>query len=537
MAKARVAMHAIDEILRLHHECGRSQREIALSCQMSVGGVNKILRLARKAGLGWPLPAGLEEAELEERLYGRPAGPRRSERRAALDFAGIRQELAGRKGLTLQRLWLEYREEHADGYGYSRYCALYREWKARQDPVMLQEHKAGEKLFVDYAGLTVTVEIGGGGETRKAHIFVAVLGASSYFYAEASWGQDLESWIGSHVRALEFFGGSVEVLVPDNLKSAVARACRWEPGLNRTYREMARHYGMAIVPARPYRPRDKAKAEKGVQWVETALLAALRHERFTSLAELNEAIAKGVGEMNAKPFQKRPESRRDLFEQLDRPALRPLPAEPYEYARWLRARVNIDYHVAVDKHRYSVPCALVRQQVDVRLTAGCVEVLHRGLRVALHRRSRAAGGFTTEPTHRPRSHREHGKWPPERIRQWAGKVGPHTQELVGRLLDGSRYPQERYGGCLGILRLAGQQGEDRVEAAAARALHFGTVSYASIKAILASGADRLPLPGSGERSEPVEHANVRGGGYYNGEPAAGGSGKNREEGEKEREPC
>ena len=286
----------------------------------------------------------------------------RSARRESLEFAAVHKELSRRKHLTLQLVWHEYREQHPDGYSYSQYCELYRQWKSRKDLVMLQEHKAGDKAFVDYAGQTVPVDDAATGETREAQIFVAVLGASSYFYAEASWGQDVESWIASHVRALEDFGGVVSTLVPDNLKSGVTRACRYEPVLNRSYKEMARHYGIAIVPARPYRPKDKAKAEKCVQLVEQSVLEALRHQRFTSLGELNEAIAELRTELNAKPFQKRPESRRELFEEVDRPALRPLPAERYEYAEWQVARVNIDYHLALDGHRYSVPWRAVRSK-------------------------------------------------------------------------------------------------------------------------------------------------------------------------------
>ena len=522
MPRARIAMHSIQEILRLRHECDCSQREIARSCGLSTGAVNKLLQLAGQAGLGWPLPAELDEAALHERLYGGSGGPRPSARREALDFAELHKELLRRKHLTLMLLWQEYREQHADGYSYSQFCELYREWKSRQDPVMRQEHKAGEKLFVDYAGATVTIEDAVTGQSREAVIFVATLGASSYFYAEASWGQDVESWINSHIHAFEHFGGVPKILVPDNLKSGVTKACRYEPVLNRSYKEMAHHYGAAIVPARRHRPKDKAKVERSVQLVEQSLLETLRHERFTSLQELNEALAAGCRELNAKAFQKRPESRRELFETLDRPALQPLPEQRYEYAAWQLGRVNIDYHVAVEGHYYSAPCALVRQEVEIRLTATAVELLHKKRRVALHRRSRQKGGCTTVPEHRPKSHREHGAWPPERMRQWAGQVGPHTAELVGELLDRSAFPQERYRGCLGIIRLAQQCGSERMEAAARRALHYRTVSYASIKAILASGADRQPLeggePGAGAA---VEHANVRGGGYYGEGPSDG----------------
>ena len=521
MPRGRMAMESIEEILRLHHECKRSQREIARSCGLSAGAVNGLLQRAARAGLGWPLPECMEAGQLHERLYGRPAGGRRAERRGALDCAAMHKELSRRRHLTLRLLWEEYRAAQPDGYGYSQYCELYRQWKARRAPAMLQEHKAGEKLFVDYAGQTVPVRDPAGGAARAAQVFVAVLGASSYCYAEVGWGQGVESWIAAHVRALEHFGGSPELLVPDNLKSGVTRACRYEPVLNRSYKEMARHYGMAVVPARPYRPKDKAKAEAGVQLVERRVLEALRGRRFESLGECNAALGALLEGVNAQPFQKRPGTRRELFEELDRPALRPLPAQRYEYAAWLRARVNVDYHVAVDGHRYSVPCELLREEVEVRLTAGCVEVLHRSRRVALHARSRERGGFTTDAAHRPRSHREHGAWPPERMQAWAGAQGPHTAQLVGRLLEGA-HPQERYGACLGIIRLAERCEAGRMEAAARRALHYGTASYAGVKAILASGADRLALEEAAPDA-PDAHGNVRGGAYY-GDPAAAAEG-------------
>ncbi len=515
-------MERIKECLRLHLECGRSQREIARALDLSLGAVNGLLGKARSAGLGWPLPEGIEEQELQERLYGDWEGSRWRGRRDEPDFASVRKELKSRKRLTLQLLWHEYREAHPDGYSYSRYCELYRAWKRREDLVMLQEHKPGEKLFVDYAGDTVEVWETGSEEARQAQVFVAVLGASSYFYTEATWGQGLEAWVGAHVRAFDALGGVSEVVVPDNLKSGVTSACRYEPVLNRTYQEMAHHYGVAVVPARKHRPRDKAKAEKCVQLVETGLLEPLRHRRFTSLAELNEALREGSERLNAKPFQRRKESRRDLFEELDQPALRPLPAQRYEYAEWKVARVNINYHIDVDGHLYSVPCELVQQQVDVRRTEGCVEVLRGSRRVALHARSTRRGGMTTDPAHRPKSHAEHGDWPPERIKQWAGRTGPATKEVVSEMLDRSPFPQERYASCLGLLRLSRHVGEERMEAAARRALHFSTVSYKSIRAILESGADRQPLEGPREQGRPAEHANVRGGSYYGKSPEGGG---------------
>lgn len=485
MARTRIAMESIREVLRLRAECGCSQREIAQSCGLSLGAVHKVLALAEREGLGWPLPEGLAERQLQERLYGPEPERRRKPPRAAPDFATAHRQLQRRKHLTLQLLWSEYREQHPE-----------------------------DKLYVDYAGQTVPVDAGGAEGARAAQIFVAVLGASSYVYAEASWGQDEASWIGSHVRALEHLGGAPRSLVPDNLKAGVTRASRYEPQVNRSYREMARHYGLAVLPARPSRPRDKAKAEAGVQVVERSLLEPLRHRRFASLAELNAALAERLPELNGKRFQKREGTRAQLLEELDRPALRPLPEQRYEYAEWKRARVNVDYHVAAGGRHYSVPCELVGRQVDVRLTEKCVEILLDGRRVAQHARGRGKGGATTDPAHRPRSHREHGAWPPERIQGWARKVGPETGRLVRELLDGGAHPQERYRPCLGILRLGERYGHERMEAAARRALHFGRAGYRGVKRILESGADREPLEDAAGEAAPVAHGNVRGGAYF-----------------------
>ena len=517
MPRNRIAMYRIEEVLRLRHEAGRSQREIASSCGMVQSSVHKVLAHARAAGLGWPLPAGLDEPALHELLYGRPTPSQAGVRhRAEPDFEHLQRELKQHKHLTLQLLWEEYRGQEPGGYGYSRFCDLYRQWRKKQNLVMRQTHRAGEKVFVDYAGATLEVDDAETGRTRQAQIFVAVLGASSYTYAEASWSQELGSWIDSHVRAFEFYQGCPEVCVPDNLRSAVTRACLYQPELNRAYREMARFYGVAVVPARPRKPRDKAKAEAGVQLVERWILAALRHQRCTSLGELNERIRELVGRLNEKPFRQRPESRASLYRTLDRPALRALPAQRYEHAEWLAARVHPDYHVQVCKHFYSVPCELVQEQVEVRLTLDGVEIFHRGRRVAAHARGRQEWGCTTLAAHQPRAHREQARWTPQRMKAWATRKGPGLGRLAREILDHSEYPRERYREVNGLIRLTDQYGAERMEAAARRALHYGTVSYRDVKAILESGADRLELEGGEQAGPSTAHENVRGPEYYEG---------------------
>ena len=349
----------------------------------------------------------------------------------------------------------------------------------------------------------------------NAELFVAVLGASGYVYAEAFPSQELAYWVTAHVHCFEALGGCPQIVVSDNLRSAVTSPDRYEPDVNATFDEMAAHYGVAIMPARPYKPKDKAKAESGVLLCERWIIARLRGRKFTSLGEANAAIAGCAAEINARPFQKLDGSRQELFEQLDRPALRPLPATRYEFATWRKARVNIDYHIAADWHYYSVPCRLARQQVDVRLSAATVEVFRRGQRVASHPRSRVRHGYTTDPAHMPESHRAHAQWTPQKITEWAARTGPSTAALAEAILASRRHPQQGYRAVLGIIRLASRYGADRVEAACARTLALRSYSYRSVKSILSTGLDRQPRPGSAPPISPhPAHGNLRGPGYY-----------------------
>jgi transposase len=505
-------MRKIKEILRLRFEVGLPLRQIARSCGLGKSTVSECLARFEGAGLSWPAALQLDEATLEGKLYP-PAPLARTAARPLPDWAAVHRELR-RKGVTLTLLWYEYRAAYPDGFGFSWFCERYAAWAGQLDVVMRQEHRAGEKLFVDYAGQTVAVVDRRTGEIRQAQIFVAVLGASSYTYAEATWTQRLPDWIGAHVRAFAFFGGVPELVVPDNLRSAVDKAHRYEPDINLTYQELAGHYGVAVLPARVRRPRDKAKAEAGVQLVERWILAALRQRTFFSLAELNGEIARLLAQINARPFKKLPGSRRELFEQLDRPALRALPAEPYRFAEWKKVRVNIDYHVEVAGHYYSVPHALVKQVLEARIGEHTVECFYRGQRVASHVRSPLKGRHTTVAEHMPTSHRQYAEWTPERIIRWAEKSGPATAGVIQTILQRRAHPQQGFRSALGILRLGKGFGEERLEAACRRALQIGSCSYKSIESILRQGLDRQALPEPAEPPLAIEHENIRGADYY-----------------------
>ena len=513
MASKRLSMRKIQRVLRLFFEAGLSIRAIARSVQASPSTVGDYIRRANTAGLSWPLPEALDEPALEAQLF--PVAPvEPGVERAIPDWARVHTERR-RKGVTLALLWQEYKAEHPEGLQYSQFCERYRRWRGRLDVVMRQSHRAGEKLFVDYAGQSVSIVDPTTGEVRKAQIFVAVLGASSYTFAEATWTQALPDWCASHVRALNFFNGVPEIVVPDNLRSAITRAHRYEPDAHPTYTDLAEHYGFAIVPARVRRPRDKAKAEVGVQLIERWVLAALRHRVFFSLTELNEAIAERLEWVNARPFRKLPGSRRSAFESIDRPALRPLPAEPYVFAQWKKVRVHVDYHIELERHYYSVPHALVGRELHARFTDHTVELFHRGQRIASHVRSRQSGRHTTVAEHMPEKHRRFAEqWSPERFSRWAEKIGPATGALITHVLQARRHPEQSYRSCLGILRLAKTYSDARLEAAAQRALTLGARSVRSVESILKHRLDEQPLHEAPECPLPDDHDNLRGPSYF-----------------------
>lgn len=507
-------MRRTKDVLRLRFELGLGLRQIARSCSLGIATVHDYLTRATAAGVGWPLPDGWNDERLESALFSAPQIRGADPDKPLPDFAAMHEQKQRHRHVTLQLLWDEYRQANPAGYSYSRFCELYQRWRGKLDVVLRQEHKAGEKMFVDWAGTTIPIHDRQGGPLQAGHLFVAVLGASSYTYAEATADEQLVNWIGAHVRALEFFQGVPALIVPDNTKTGVTKACRYDPDLNPTYQEMALHYGAGVVPARPYKPRDKAKVESGVQVVERWIVAALRHHRFFVLADVNIEIRRLLERLTQRPFRTREGSRASLFAALDRPALRPLPMERFDMSQWSRAKVNIDYHIAFDTNFYSVPYHLVHEVVEVRSTPTTVEILHKGQRVASHLRSHGHGQTITHAEHRPRSHQAHLEWPPSRLVNWALTIGPATARLFERSLEDRPHPEMGYRACLGLMRLARQYSPQRMEAAAQRALLTGACRYQSVKSILKNSLDSVPVASNTIDPPAAPHAYVRGSEYF-----------------------
>jgi transposase len=504
-------MRRIKEVLRLKQVLGLSDSAVARGARMARSTVKQYLDRAAVAGLSWETAERLSEEELDRRLFA--VADRRDVDRPLPDWEVIEKELRGR-GVTLRLLWLEYLAGHPEGYRYTQFCEHFRAWQRRsRPPTMRQLHRAGEALEVDWAGMTLSVI--NAGVAREAQVFVACLPCSDLIYAEATWTQRQEDWLGAHVHAFAYLGGCPEKLVPDNTKTGVSEASYWDPVLNRSYHELARHYGVAIVPARVRKPRDKPTAENAVRLVERWVLAPLRHRQLFSLAEANAALAEKLEDFNNRPFAPpREGSRRSLFEAIERSKLKALPAEPFVVGQWLTARVNIDYHIAVDGHFYSVPYRLVQQRVDVFLTATAVAVFHRGQRVASHRRSAAKGNHTTLAEHMPPAHQAIAKRTPDRLRSDAAALGPAIGAYIDRLLSAREHPEQGIRACLGVLRLAGIYGKARLELACERALAAGVASSRYVERLLR--ADRLrPFLDGGAEQGLGAHANLRGPTYYN----------------------
>lgn len=502
-------MRQLKEVLRLSFSAGLSIRKISASTKVSVGSIQQILKRAEQLQLSWPLLDDPDDQTLALKFYPQPdAKP--SRRRQEPDWYELHQELK-KKGVTKQLLWEEYAQQFPNRcYSYSQFCARFEAWLSKQQRSMRQIHHAGEKLFLDYAGPTVPVVCAASGEIRQAQIFVAVLGASNYTYAEATWTQRLPDWLASHVRAFEFFGGTPKLLVPDNLKSGVSKCCRYDPEVNPSYQQLAAHYQVAVLPARPYKPKDKAKVEVGVQVVERWILAKLRHQTFFSLAELNLCIKALVTDLNQKPFKQWPGNRRQWFEKLDQPALSPLPQSAYQFVDIKKARVNIDYHISYDQHLYSVPHYCVGEQVELYAGDKLLEVYFQGKRIASHAR-RSHPGTTTTAEHMPERHVRHQQWNPGRLLTWAQSIGPDTLAWVKTQLQRKQHPEQAYRVCLGLLNLSRAYPAERLNRACAHANRQALFKLKNVKAILQSNLDRLPESAPIQASLlPQDHENIRG---------------------------
>lgn len=513
MSTAPISMRKLKEILRLKYGCKLKHRQIANSLSISSGSISNYATRAAQLGItSWPLSDKWDDLTLAQAFFKTKV---RTKKNAVPDWSVVHQELTS-KTMTLLLLWDEYVDRHPEGfYSYNHFCRLYKAWNKTQKLSMRQNHKAGEKLFIDYCGPKMNIVDPDTGEIKTAEIFVAVMGASNYTYAEATWSQELENWVMSHARCFEYLGGVPEMIIPDNLRSGVSRACRYEPDLNPTYQQLASYYNTVIIPARPYKPKDKAKAEVAVQIVERWIMAVLRHETFYSLRQLNLRIKELLADLNQRPMKKLPGTRLSQFEALDKPVLKPLPAEQYVYTCVKPVKVHIDYHVEVEKHYYSVPHTLARQKLEAHTTGEQVTLYHKGKQVALHPRSHRLGGHTTIDAHMPVAHQKQQQWSPERFEKWAASIGSSTEKLVMQLLAAKKHPQQSYRVCLGLLSLAKKYSPQRLEAACHRALAMGVSRLKSITSILAKGLDSQPLP----ETQPdlladIEHENIRGNHYY-----------------------
>lgn len=513
MPATPISMRKLKEILRLKYGCQLSHRQIGNSLSISASAVSRYTNRAAQLGIThWPLAPEWDDAKLQRAFMQTRV---KKKKQAVLDWALIHQELKS-KTMTLQLLWEEYQERNrASHYSYTHFCRLYKEWQQVQSPSMRQNHKAGEKLFIDYCGPTINVIHPKSGEIRPAQVFVAVLGASNYTYVEATWSQRLEDWTMSHARCFEFLGGVPELVIPDNLKSAVNKPCRYDPDINPTYQQLACHYDTVIIPARPHKPKDKAKVEVAVQIVERWIMAKLRHERFYSLRELNQRIRTLLIQLNEKPLKKLPGSRLSQFQQIDKPALKPLPTLPYSYTQVKQARVQLDYHVKVDKHYYSVPYRLLKKKLEVHISGEVVKLFYQGEQVAIHPRSHQAGCHSTQENHRPEAHRRHGQWTLERFEQWAHNIGPETELLVRKLVEITPHLDQTYRAYLGLLRLSKKYSDARLNTACARACAIGIYRLSDLRSILEKGLDTQPLPvPPADLLAQIEHQNIRGNHYY-----------------------
>jgi len=510
----QTSMHNFMEIFRLKFEMRLSFRVVAQTLGIGCSTVHDVIGRFNNLGLNWPLPDDYSADTLQTLLF---PGRHYQQGKGLPDWLTIDTELA-RKGVTKQLLWLEYQAlAGPDAISYSRFCVHYKQWKKSQRRSMRQEHRAGEKLFIDFCGPTVAIINPVTGEERRAAIFVAVMGASNYTYVEACEGQDMASWLNANSRCLSFLGGVPELLIPDNLKSGVNKADRYEPVINTSYQALAEHFKTIILPARPYKPKDKAKAEVGVLIVERWLLARLRHEHFYTLASLNIRLRELNHELNRRPMKGYGgQSRAERFILLDSPVLKPLPPYPYEYTEYKQVKVAPDYHVEYAHHWYSVPHELVGERLDLKASQRLIQLYRNGRCIAQHPRSDQAGKHTTHAGHMPVNHQQQGKWTPARLQGWAASIGPSVLGVVTCIQASKPHPEQSYRAILGLLNLQKKYGSERLEHASKVALLQGRPNRGFIDNVLKHNREQLLLETFEEETTAphLEHENLRGPGYY-----------------------
>jgi transposase len=504
----RISMRKLKEAARLLLEFKLGVRQIARTCNISTSTAHAYVDRLKELDVPYGEIAAMGDDELGELLF--PKEQRSSAKRLP-DFEYLSKEMT-KKGVTLLLLHEEYKKDNPGGYEQSRFYTLYREWAKKVDPVMRFTHKAGEKMFIDFSGDKAHYQDPTTGKIVEVELFISVLGASSYLYARAVSDQTTENFVNCTIKAFEFYGGCTEYVVPDNARSAVTHPSYYEPDINRVFAAMAEHYTIAVLPTRVRKPRDKAKVENGVLQAQRRILASLRNTTFFSLAELNKAIAEETKKLNERPMTGISKSRHDLFLEIDKPALRPLPQERYTLTAWKKGKVHIDYHIDVEKTHYSVPYTLLGQNVDISYTSSLVEIYHRGKRIASHMRVNKPGAFVTDKLHMPHSHRQYLEWTPERIKSWGEKIGLHTKLLMEAIMEHREHPEHGYRSCLGLIRLAKLYPPERVDQACKRACDLQAYNYKSVKALLERGLEKMS-PEVKQKIIPL-HSNVRGKNYY-----------------------
>jgi len=502
-------MNKLKEIARLFLECKLGIRPIARACNISPSTASFYVERFKALGITYQDVCNLDDDTLSGLLFPKA---RDSSTKPLPDFTYIAEELK-KKGVTLQLLHEEYKRDNPDGYEKSQFYQLYHDWRQKADPSMHINHKAGEKMFVDFSGDRPCYKDPATGRTIEAELFVSVLGASSYIFAYAVPNETTESFIKCNIKAFEFYGGCPECLILDNLKAGVTHACYYDPDINKALAAMAQHYNIAVIPTRVRRPKDKAKVENAVLQSQRRILAVLRNRTFFSLAELNEAIAEETKKLNERPMAIINKSRYDLFIEIERPVLKPLPSERFIIASWTKAKVHIDYHVKVEKTYYSVPYTLIGETLDIMHTGNTVEIYHKGKRVASHIKVNKPGAFVTENLHMPEEHRRYLEWTPARIRLWGQKIGPHTRTLMEEIMNHRVHPEHGFRSCLGIIRLSKTYSPERVEKACKRALEIEAYNYKSVKSLLQMGLEGSVIDAENKKIIPL-HNNIRGNDYY-----------------------
>jgi transposase len=508
-------MKRVREALRLYEKCGLSLRKTAQALSVSRPVLTDYLTRCREHEISYDKACELTDAQLSS-VFQTDITQKNTHYQTLLGlFPEYARELS-RLGVTRQFLWEEYRNDHNGTYSYSQFCYHFQQWNDKQEVSMVIEHKAGDKLYVDYTGKKLQLVDYKTGEITPVEIFVATLGASKLIYAEAVRSQKKQDFIQAQVNTLEYIGGVPQAIVPDCLKSAVSKGHRYEPDINPEYQKFAEHYETTILAARPYKPKDKAVVEGAVKIVYQCIFAPLRDRVFHTIDELNVAIREELEKLNNRVMQQYKKSRWEMFHDIEKEYLSPLPVETYQYQEYRRLKVQCNYHVylSTDKHYYSVPYSYLGKHVELFYTPTSVEIFHNNQRIALHRRNQHTYGYTTVHEHLPPQHRYKDNWNSEKLLSWGESIGRHVRDVVDTILSRKTHPEQGFKSCMGILNLTKKYDHTRLDKACQKALMYEYVSYKGIENMLKNGVEENMQQELFKEYTHGIHENVRGQKYY-----------------------